>query len=182
LNNMNEFENMGSSLAKTVRFRRRLATGVIASILFMILGAVLGVRLYEYRAAEAKLASVQKDYISTWCSTFGQIEFDASVPHQEWKAKLREDFDFDSSLEEWKSFASRNDEFLRNYPDFYLLEPSGKQTDLIISIFWSEDFYSWSNFESTQEMIKSDLEYTFWPLHEVFGNEVNEFGKLRPSC
>ncbi len=34
----------------------------------------------------------------------------------------------------------------------------------------------------TQEMVENDLEYTFWPLHEVFGNEVNEYGKLRPRC
>ncbi len=63
--------------------------------------------IQETKAEEAEFSAVQNDYIDTWCSTFGQIEFDASVPHQEWKAKLRNEFDFESSIEEWKSFAAR---------------------------------------------------------------------------
>lgn len=174
-----------SSIGRAIR-NRRLALRIAIPILVTLMAAgAVGLFSYqavqETKAEEAKFSAVQSDYIDTWCSTFGQIEFDASVPHQEWKAKLRNEFDFDSSIEEWKRFAARNDEYLRRYPQLFFSEPSGKQ-ELIISLFYGDDFVSWDNYEWTQEMVENDLEYTFWPLHEVFGNEVNEYGKLRPSC
>jgi hypothetical protein len=154
----------------------------------LVAATIGGISIAGYQAAttlkaeEAEFLAVQNDYLETWCSTFGQIEFDSSIPHQLWKAKLRDEFDFDSSVEEWKDFAARNDDYLRNYPELFLFEPSGKQSELFISLFWSEDFYSWSNNEVTQEWIEAELENFFWPMHEVFGNELNEYGELRPSC
>lgn len=159
--------------------------GLPTLVLLLVAGAV-GIISYQSiqqtKAEEAEFLAVQSDYLETWCSTFGQIKFDSSVPHQEWKAMLREEFSFSSSVEAWKGFAARNDDYLRNYPELFLFEPSGKQSELFISLFWSEDFYSWSNYESTQDMIEADLENLFWPMHEVFGNETNDYGKLRPSC
>lgn len=168
-------------LARRLSLRKRLIVAMAALVALSIPAFFLLQFLETQRKEQAAFEIAQTDYLATWCSTFGAIKFDTDVPHQQWKASFRRDFDLDEALTEWRDFASKNGKYLRGRPELYQTNVSGR-SELIFLAFFADGFYPWSNHRVTQDMIREDLEFAFWSLHEIFGNDENEYGKPRPSC
>jgi len=172
-----------TSIGRAIRKRRiALRITIPGLVVLLVAGAVISLAYRSNLEAEiedAAFAEVQRDYLDTWCSTYGPLDQENVAEFVTWKDKLnRED-----AAQQWREFGTKHRDYLlgRHNDGIYFEEPSGEKK-LVISWIWTEDYSWWDLYETTPEMILIDIEYVFWPMHEVFGNEMNEYGKLRPSC
>lgn len=171
------------SIGRAIRNRRVALRIVVAGFVVLLIAGAFGWLAYqanrEAELEDAAFAEVQRDYLDTWCSTYGPLDQENVAEFVTWKDKLNRE----EAAQQWQEFGAKHRDYLLSLHDdgIYFEEPSGEKK-LGISWIWTEDFSGWDLWEWTPEMILRDIEYVFWPMHEVFGNESNEYGKLRPSC